>query len=192
MKLIVGLGNPGQQYDRTPHNVGFDCIDELAMRYRAPWALEKRFEAMTAAPGYPLAGVTLMKPMTFMNLSGRSVAAFARKNGVEPQDILVISDDLHLDLGRLRLRADGSHGGQKGLLSIMQSIGSQSFPRLRIGVRPKDRPNIRDFSAFVLARFSPTHQTEATLAIEDAADCIELILKEGIEAAMNKYNRSQR
>jgi PTH1 family peptidyl-tRNA hydrolase len=92
----------------------------------------------------------------------------------------------------LRLRADGSHGGQKGLLSIMQILGSQSFPRLRIGVRPPDRPDIRDFSQFVLAKFSPKNQQAATMAIEDAADCVELILRDGIQAAMNKYNPAQR
>jgi PTH1 family peptidyl-tRNA hydrolase len=192
VKLIVGLGNPGQQYERTPHNIGFDVVDELAARHRASWVFERRFEAMTASPGYPLAGVTLMKPMTYMNLSGRAVGAFARKNGIEPQDILVLSDDLHLDLGRLRLRTDGSHGGQKGLLSIMQNLGTQSFPRLRIGVRPPDRPDIRDFSEFVLSKFSPKHQEIANMAVQDAADCVELILSDGIDSAMNKYNRARR
>jgi PTH1 family peptidyl-tRNA hydrolase len=192
VKLIVGLGNPGAQYDRTPHNIGFDCVDELARRYGASWVLERRFEAMTATLGYPFAGVTLMKPMTYMNLSGRSVAAFARKNGLEPEQVLVISDDLHLDLGRLRLRADGSHGGQKGLLSIMQLMATQAVPRLRIGVRPADHPTIRDFSAFVLGKFSSKNQEAASLAVQDAADCVEVILKDGLETAMNRYNRATR
>ena len=146
MKLIVGLGNPGRQFVDTPHNVGFQAVDLLGERARATWSLERRFEAeICEAPFGPGgARVTLMKPLTYMNLSGRSVGGFCQKNGVAADEILVLSDDLHLPLGQLRLRPSGSHGGQKGLLSIIQTLGTLDFPRLKIGVRPDDLPEIRD------------------------------------------------
>lgn len=188
MRLIVGLGNPGRQYDKTPHNVGFEVVDLLASRRGATWAHERRFEAETA--DIMLSGVrlTLMKPLTFMNLSGRAVGAWASKNGGEPAEILAITDDFHLSLGRLRLRPDGSHGGHKGLLSMINTLGTLGFPRLRMGVRPAGE-TLDDTVGFVLGKFRPAEREVIERAVDDAADCVELLIARGMNEAMNKYNR---
>lgn len=189
MKLIVGLGNPGRQYSDTPHNIGFHTLDLLADRWNAGWALERRFEAETcevpAGPGG--ARLTLMKPQTFMNLSGRSVAPFCQKNGVDPADVLVVSDDLHLALGRLRMRPGGSHGGQKGLMNIIQALGTMDVPRLRLGITPEG-VTVRDNSAFVLGKVRPADRELWLLAQQTGADAVEHSAKHGLMAAMNKFN----
>lgn len=188
MKLIVGLGNPGRQYERTPHNVGFDVVDILASRHRGSWNYERRFEAVTADITLSGARATLMKPLTYMNLSGQSVAAWASKNGGEPPEILAISDDINLALGRIRIRADGSHGGHKGLLSIINSLGTLGFPRLRIGVKPAGE-NLDDVVDFVLSRLRPEDRERLAECEEDAADAVEMIFDKGLTPAMNHYNR---
>ena len=187
MKLIVGLGNPGRQYEMTPHNVGFETVDVLAKRHGGQWSLERRFEAETCDVQIDGKRVTLMKPLTFMNLSGKAVAAYAQKNGVAPDELLVISDDLHLPLGRIRLRAGGSHGGQKGLLSIIQSLGTMDFPRLRIGV-VREGLQIRDNAAYVLGKVRPDDRPKFDLAKEDAADAVETVIRDGLVTAMNRFN----
>lgn len=188
MRLIVGLGNPGAQYDMTPHNVGFHTIDELARRHGGVWAVERRFEAMTADINVAGQKLTLMKPLTYMNLSGKSVAAWRSKNGGEPDEILAISDDIHLDMGQLRLRPGGSHGGQKGLLSMINSLGTLEFPRLRVGIRPSGGA-VADMVSYVLARVRPADRTAFEQSWDDAADCIEEIMRSGLAPAMNRYNR---
>jgi len=188
MKLIVGLGNPGKQYDGTPHNAGFHAVDVLAARHGGAWTVQNRFEAMICEIRLWDRMTTLMKPLTYMNLSGKSVSAWTGKNGGEPHEILPISDDVHLPLGQLRLRPNGSHGGQKGLLSIMNSLGSLDFPRLRIGVRPPDK-EIEDRSEFVLGQLHPLHREVFKRSWEDAADCVEMIFKKDVPTAMNHYNR---
>lgn len=188
MRLIVGLGNPGQQYDNTPHNVGFHAIDELGSRHGAQWALEKRFEALTADINLGGRKITLMKPLTYMNLSGRSVAAWRSKNGGEPSEILAISDDIHLVMGQLRLRPGGSHGGQKGLLSLINSLGTTEFPRLRIGIEPTGG-TVVDRVNYVLARVKPADRDTFQQSWDTGADAVEDVIKLGLEPAMNRYNR---
>lgn len=188
MKLIVGLGNPGRQYEYTPHNVGFHAIDELARRHGATWAPESRFEAMTADARIWDRRTTLMKPLTYMNLSGRSVAGWLGKNGGEPTDILVISDDIHLPMGRIRIRAGGSHGGQKGLLSIINTLGTLEFPRLRIGIRPAEE-EVTDLVEYVLRKVRPGDREKFEQSWTDAADAVEMVFKKDLASAMNHFNR---
>ncbi|MBX7245759.1 MAG: aminoacyl-tRNA hydrolase [Candidatus Sumerlaeaceae bacterium] len=188
MKLIVGLGNPGRQYALTPHNVGFEIVDILASRHGGAWTLERRLEAETAEITLQGVRTTLMKPLTYMNLSGRSVAEFARRNGTEPGEILAISDDINLPLGQLRMRPNGSHGGHKGLLSIINCISSLDFPRLRVGVRPADE-NLANVVDFVLSRLRPADREELELTKQDAADAVEMIFKKDLVTAMNQFNK---
>lgn len=188
MRLIVGLGNPGAQYDFTPHNVGFHAIDLLCQRHGGQWTVERRFEAMTTDVIISGKKLTLMKPLTYMNLSGRAVAAWRSKNGGEPDEILAMSDDIHLPMGQLRLRPNGSHGGQKGLLSLINSLGTLDFPRLRVGIGPTGG-TVVDRVQYVLARVRPADRELFERSWEDAADCIEDVIKLGLEPAMNRHNR---
>ena len=191
MKLIVGLGNPGRRFERTPHNVGFDVADILARRYGAQWTLAARFEAALADVTILGHRITLMKPLTYMNLSGRAIQAFTSKNGGEPHEILVICDDVNLPLGQLRLRPSGSHGGHKGLLSMIQMLGTLEFPRLRLGVRPEEVPS-DGWIEYVLRPFSPEAWECIERAEQEAADAVEILLERGLEAAMNRFNRRPR
>jgi PTH1 family peptidyl-tRNA hydrolase len=187
VKLIVGLGNPGKEYQGTRHNVGFEVIDTLARRHGI--RLRKRLCKALIGEG-TIGGehVTLAKPLTFMNLSGEAVAELAHRYRLETQDIIVITDDVNLPLGRLRIRTRGSSGGHKGLRSIIQSIGSEDFPRIRIGIGQPEQTNMVDF---VLSRFSRSERRIVREAIERAADAVEVILAEGIEQAMNRFNALQ-
>lgn len=187
MKLIVGLGNPGRQYQRTPHNVGFEVVDLLGERHRGSWAFERRFEAETSEIEISGTRTTLMKPMTYMNLSGNAVAGFAQKNGTGPHEIFVVSDDINLPLGRVRLRPGGSHGGHKGLLSIINGLGTLEFPRLRIGVRPPD-VELNDWVSFVLQRMRPEDREVVLISIQEAADAVEMLFRLDLASVMNKYN----
>lgn len=189
MKLVVGLGNPGRQYQRTPHNVGFEIVEKFAGRNDGIWHYQRRYEAETCELMFNTGILTLMRPMTYMNLSGQSVAAWCQKNGVEPGDVLAISDDINLPLGRLRIRPGGSHGGHKGLLSIINSLGSLDFPRLRIGVKPAE-VELDDWIDFVLRPLRPEHR-DTLLSTEDrAVDAVEAIRTEGLAPAMNRFNRA--
>jgi PTH1 family peptidyl-tRNA hydrolase len=191
MRLIVGLGNPGRRYERTPHNVGFDVVNILAQRHGAQWSLAARFEAALAEATILGCRTTLMKPLTYMNLSGRAVHAYLAKNEGAPEEILVVCDDVNLPLGQLRLRPSGSHGGHKGLLSIIQSLGSLDFPRLRLGVRPAEVPP-DGWIDYVLSRFSPETWQMIERAEQEAADAVEIVLERGLDAAMNRFNRRAR
>lgn len=184
MRLIVGLGNPGRQYALTRHNVGFRCVDELARRAGvSSW--RRLFDALVAT--FQLAGqkVMLAKPQTFMNLSGEAVARLMRYYGVAPRDLLVIYDDMDLPVGKLRIREAGSSGGHKGMVSIIAAIGTEAFPRLRIGI---GRPRALDATGHVLGRFDAADEPAVAEALGRAADAVETILSEGIVAAMNRYN----
>ncbi|MCX7019576.1 MAG: aminoacyl-tRNA hydrolase [bacterium] len=188
MKLIVGLGNPGRQYARTPHNAGFDVVNILAARHGRAWVFERRYEAAMTEIALGGGSVMLMKPLTYMNLSGRPVGECARRTGLEPDEILVISDDVHLPLGRLRLRPEGSHGGHKGLLSIINALGSLSFPRLRVGVKPENG-EIGSRVEYVLGSLRHEERKTLDLAEQRAADAVEMTADKGLEAAMNHYNK---
>ncbi len=185
MKLIVGLGNPGKQYVGTRHNVGFEVIDRLSRRHSIP----VRRRAMRAVLGDGLIEgqkVILVKPMTYMNLSGEAVAAISRMYRIPPEDLIVIVDDLALPLGKLRLRYRGSAGGHNGLDSIEFRLRTQDYPRIRIGVGAARPGRMVDH---VLGRFRSDEREDVEIALERAADAVETALREGFEKAMNVYNR---
>lgn len=186
MKLIVGLGNPGRRYEGTRHNVGFDIVDRLARRHAAEWESGPRgIDALAAR--WRTAGTVLAKPLTFMNLSGAAVVALLQFYKIDPVDLLVVVDDVHIDLGRLRARPEGSAGGHNGLKSIIGSLGSQAFARLRVGVgRGDDR---RDLADHVLATFDAEERAIVAETVDRSADAVELFVAEGIGPVMNRYNR---
>lgn len=185
MKIVVGLGNPGAKYWGTRHNVGFEVVAELAKRHGGSSPTLKNNAELVEVF---LAGekVLLVAPQTFMNLSGQSVWPLVDFYKQPLGDLLVVCDDLNLDTGRLRLRGSGSAGGQKGLQNIIQRLGSEGFPRLRIGIgRPPGRMDAADY---VLARFRSEEREAIDHAVLSAADGVELWIKEGCERAMNKIN----
>jgi len=188
VKLIVGLGNPGRSYHGTRHNVGFAVADEVARRLEAGFE-HGRANALTARAGTGAAARLVVKPLTMMNLSGEAVAGLAHFYKVDPSDIIVVADDVNLPLGRLRIRESGSAGGHNGFRSIISCLGSEAFPRLRVGVGRGD-PR-RDLADHVLARFDPDESVEVERAIARAADAVDLFLAEGIKAAMNRFNRAE-
>ncbi len=188
-KMVVGLGNPGPRYAATRHNIGFQCLELLARRHNI--ALDKmQLKGMVGqgwvSRGDARAKVILVKPLTFMNLSGESVAPLARFYQVDPADMLVIHDDLDLESGKLRLRPGGSSGGQNGIKSIIEKLGTQEFGRARVGIgRP---PGRMDPAAWVLQDFGPAeHELFAPLR-ERVVDAVEAWLFEGMTAAMNRFN----
>ena len=185
MKIVVGLGNPGAQYKETRHNIGFQVVDELARRWSAaPW--KRRYEA-EVSEHRALGPVLLVKPQTFMNLSGTSVREAAKFYKVLSTDIIVVHDDLDLPAGRLRIRERGGAGGHRGIESILTQLGTDEFVRVRFGVgRP---PAGWDSADYVLGRFAAEEQALIRDAIVKAADGIEAILKEGTAPAMNRFNR---
>jgi len=186
VKLIVGLGNPGREYRETRHNVGFMVADALADRWRVADQWREKSSALLARTGVGDAGVLLVKPLTFMNLSGEAVAAVAGFYKVEPADVLVIVDEAALPLGRLRARRDGSAGGHNGLKSLIQHLGTQAFPRLRVGVGRGD--NGRELADHVLGRFEPDERETVSAAVLRAADATEMFISDGIERVMNAFN----
>ncbi len=185
MRIVVGLGNPGRRYEGTRHNVGFEVIDELARRWQAA-SPQLRFDAALTDIILDGEKVWLAAPQTFMNASGRAVRRLLDFFGLEPDRLLVVCDDLNLELGRLRMRRGGSSGGQKGLEDIIRNLGTQEFPRLRIGIgRP---PPGWDPADYVLSRFRPSEKDRIEQAIVRAAEGVELWVREGIENAMNRIN----
>lgn len=185
MKIVCGLGNPGAKYRGTRHNVGFEVLAELAKRHGGSTPTLKH-EAELVEIFLGGEKVLLLAPQTFMNLSGRSVWPLVDFYKLPLKDLLVVCDDLNLDTGRLRLRASGSAGGQKGLQNIIQRLGSEEFPRLRIGIgRPPGRMDAADY---VLARFLSEERETIDHAILSAADGVEDWVQEGCERAMNRIN----
>ncbi|WIG98573.1 aminoacyl-tRNA hydrolase [Myxococcus sp. SDU36] len=189
MKLIVGLGNPGREYERHRHNIGFMVVEALLSRARA--ALNQEKFAARVGQG-TLAGerVLFVEPQTFMNLSGRSVAEAARFFKVPVADVLVIHDELDLPLGRLQLKAGGGSGGHNGLKSIVSSLGDEAFIRLRFGIGKPEGPNARErVAGYVLSNFDDGERRELETLIDRAMDMTELWLREGLSVAMNRFNR---
>jgi len=182
--LIVGLGNPGRKYARNRHNVGFMIIDRLAQQHNLNFARQKG-KAKIAQGNIGGRRVTLAKPLTYMNLSGESVSKLARFFKIPPERLLVIRDDLDLPLAHLRLRPGGGSGGHKGMKSIIEQLGTQSFPRLRIGI---GRPLHGDPVDFVLQDFSAEEWIDIDRSIDRAVEAIEHWLAHGIDAAMNLFN----
>jgi PTH1 family peptidyl-tRNA hydrolase len=195
MKLIVGLGNPGSEYVGTRHNVGFEVLDQFAGR--TGWittgsfdrSAKSNFEGRTIGGMLSSEKVLLLKPMTFMNVSGRSVQAAMAFYRLEASDIMVVLDDLALPCGNLRMRAGGSSGGHNGLKDIERALGSDQYPRLRIGIDPAPaRIAGRDY---VLGRFSPQQRTLIDPAVGRACGAIVIWIEKGIAAAMNQCNTAQ-
>ncbi|MFN0108501.1 MAG: aminoacyl-tRNA hydrolase [Blastocatellia bacterium] len=190
MWLIVGLGNPGPKYEWTRHNCGFLVIDELARRagrdVRTP-----ECQSLTARANFGGESAVLVKPQTFMNLSGVAVAALKQKYEIaDAANVLLLSDDLALPFGKLRVRPKGSAGGQNGLKSVIAKLGTQDFPRIRIGIAPsgENAHPVTNASDFVLADFPKKDRDTLNQMIEQAADAVEVLLTKGIAEAMSKYN----
>jgi PTH1 family peptidyl-tRNA hydrolase len=185
VKLVAGLGNPGPQYRDTRHNVGFLVIDELARRWHVE-SWREAFKALTAKTMHGGESAIMAKPLTFMNLSGQAVAGLAGFFKIDPADLLIVADDVALPLGRLRARRGGSDGGHIGFKSVSEALGTQAFPRLRIGVgRGDDR---RDLADHVLGRFQPDEREQVEAAVLRAADAAEMFVVDGIERVMNAFN----
>ncbi len=185
MKLVVGLGNPAPEYAKTRHNVGFQVVDTLAARWGATFGAGK-FEALVATGQRRGAKIALVKPQTFMNLSGEAVGPMARYFRVAPEDVFAVYDDVDLPLGRLRLRASGSAGTHNGMRSVVQHLGTEAFPRLRVGIGAAQRG--RDLTSHVLGKFATDEHEPMAAAIERAADCVEHVLDGHWDDAMNTYN----
>ena len=184
--LVVGLGNPGERYEDTRHNVGFLTIDALAERKQVP-VQRLKYRALTNLVELGGVKVLLMKPVTYMNLSGEAVGEAARFYKIPPERVLVISDDVSLPLGKLRIRKSGSAGGHNGLKNIILHLGTEGFPRLKIGVGGKPHPDY-DMADWVLSKFTGEDKKVIDAAIERAADAVECFLSEGGDKAMGKFN----
>jgi PTH1 family peptidyl-tRNA hydrolase len=182
--LVAGLGNPGREYERTRHNAGWLVLDELARRHGGSW--RSKFSGSLAEVRLGDARLALLKPETYMNESGRSVAAAARFFKVEPEALLVVHDDVDLEPGRLQARAGGGLAGHNGLRSLAQLLGSQDFLRLRIGVGRPGRGDPRPVSDWVLSDFAPEEDADAL--ISRSAEAVETIATDGLEAAQQRFN----
>lgn len=184
--MVVGLGNPGRRYQGTRHNAGFMVVEELRRRAGSPEESERSGAARcTVRMGEQT--VTLLRPMEYMNLSGGPVRAAMAKSGLEPADVLVVSDDLWLPFGALRVRRSGSHGGHNGLRSIFERLGTNEVPRLRVGIGPA--PEAEAQADYVLEPFTRAERGRLDEVIGAAADCVETIARDGLTSAMNRYNR---
>ncbi|HOW69811.1 MAG TPA: aminoacyl-tRNA hydrolase [Phycisphaerae bacterium] len=187
MKLVVGLGNPGRQYESTRHNVGFRVIDELARR----WQLNvgrRQFQGTAELGRIRDQRVLLLKPGTYMNRSGGSVREAATFHKVEPADLLIVLDDMALPLGRIRIRGGGSAGGHHGLADVIRELGTDAVARLRIGIEQVSGERMVDH---VLSPFNTEEEAVVGPAVGRAADAVECFLAEGLEAAMNRFNRTE-
>lgn len=184
--LIVGLGNPGDQYENTRHNVGFRALDELAEIAGVP-VQKLKYKALTNICTLSGCKVLLMKPVTFMNLSGEAVGEAARFFKIPPERVLVFSDDTSLPVGKLRIRKSGSAGGHNGLKSIIQHLGTDQFPRIKIGVGGKPHPDY-DMADWVLGKFPPEDKKVIDEMVQKAARAAEYYIKEGPDKAMGRYN----
>ncbi len=182
--LVAGLGNPGREYDRTRHNAGWMVLDELARRHGGSW--RSKFSGSLTEVRLGELRLALLKPETYMNDSGRSVGSAVRFFKVEPEQVLVVHDDVDLEAGRLQARAGGGLGGHNGLRSLAQHLGSQDFLRLRIGVGRPGRGDPRPVADWVLSPFAPEEDAGALIA--RAADAVETIAQDGLEAAQQRYN----
>lgn len=190
-QLIVGLGNPGAKYDRTRHNVGFMLVDELARSWQINLADHKKFQGIFGEGTGPHRDkIRLLKPQTYMNLSGQSIRAVVDWYKLSPESVLVVYDDMDLPLGRLRLRLSGSAGGHNGMKSIISHLGTQNFPRLRIGIgKPKTAaPEDKDTVSHVLGQFSKAETEVLTEVLRLCEAAIALSLKQSTEKAMSLYN----
>jgi len=187
--LIVGLGNPGREYEKTRHNVGFRALDLLAEKLNCK--VDKlKFQGLYTQVNYGDKKLLLLKPQTFMNLSGRSVLQLSAFFKVPPQRIIVLFDDISLEPGRLRIRADGSAGGHNGIKSIIAELGSQAFPRVKIGVGAKPHPDF-DLADWVLSAFTAQEEKALAVSLKNAAEAALSIIDRGVPESANRYNGSK-
>ena len=184
MKIVVGLGNPGAQYENTPHSVGFEAVDRIAAAIGANWELKKSFNALMARGTFAGMPVVLVKPQTYMNLSGEAVAPIVKYSNATAADLLVIQDDIDLPVGRMRVRKNGSCGGHNGIRNIIERLGTPEFARLKLGVG-KDRSNV---IAHVLGKFDPASRKVMDKVVEESVKAAEAILRQGPDRAMNAFN----
>ena len=184
MKIVVGLGNPGAQYANTPHSVGFEAVDAIAAEIGATWEEKRQFKCLMARGTFAGVSVMLVKPQTYMNLSGESVAPVVKYHNATAADLLVVQDDIDLPVGRMRVRKNGSCGGHNGIRNIIERLGTQDFARLKLGVG-KDRS---DVIAHVLGKFDPTTRKTMDLVVAEAVKAAAAILRDGPDRAMNAYN----
>ncbi|MBO7206314.1 MAG: aminoacyl-tRNA hydrolase [Kiritimatiellae bacterium] len=184
MKVIVGLGNPGAQYANTPHSVGFEVVDAIAAELGLEWELKKAFSCLMAKGVFAGMPVLLVKPQTYMNLSGDSVAPVVKYHNATPADLIVVQDDIDIPLGRLRIRKNGSCGGHNGIRNIIERLGSQSFIRLKVGVG-KDKSNV---IGHVLGKFDPASRTTVDKVVSASVQAVASILRDGADKAMNVFN----
>lgn len=184
MKMIVGLGNPGKKYDTTRHNIGFIVVDEIAKQLNI-LTYQKKFKAHIAQADYSDCSVLLVKPQTYMNLSGEAVLLLANYYKINPEDIIVINDDMDLPVGKVRIRAFGSAAGQKGLKNIIDLLKTNKIPRIRIGI--DKHPHI-DAADYVLGKFPKEELPLVIESVKIAKEAALLFIKENIEASMNKFN----
>ncbi|MCX7970456.1 MAG: aminoacyl-tRNA hydrolase [Negativicutes bacterium] len=188
MKLVIGLGNPGRQYVGTRHNIGFMAVDRLAENWGGVlWKERERCFVSENRPYGPATKVVLAKPQTYMNLSGEAVADLLEWYKIPVDDVIVISDDIDLTLGRIRIRQGGGSGGHRGLASILRYLPSDNFVRIRVGIgRPRQG---RDVAEHVLKTFLPEEREEVNNAVAKAAAAVECVIRQGVLVAMNDYNR---
>lgn len=184
MKVIVGLGNPGAQYANTPHSVGFEVVDAIAAELGLEWETKKAFSCLMAKGVFAGVPVLLVKPQTYMNLSGDSVAPVVKYHNATPADLVVVQDDIDIPLGRLRIRKNGSCGGHNGIRNIIERLGSQSFIRLKVGVG-KDKSNV---IGHVLGKFDPASRTTVDKVVSASVQAVASILRDGADKAMNVFN----
>lgn len=182
IRLVVGLGNPGLEYEGTRHNIGFDLVDRLASARGWKWRRDRKLRAKVATDGGCL---VLAKPLTFMNLSGNAVARIARRDGLAPAQVLVAYDDADLPLGRIRFRASGSAGGHNGIKSLIEYLGTRDFPRLKIGIGGAEE---EDMVGHVLGKFRDEEREDLEKVLANAEDGVNCTLSSGLVSAMNRFN----
>lgn len=187
IRLVAGLGNPGSRYEATRHNVGFMVLDRLVDGFPDSWKDEKRWETLIIRHG----DICYLKPQTFMNASGKAIAAVAKFYKIDPAEVLIVYDDADLPLGRLRFRASGSAGGHNGIKSIISCLGGDSFPRLKVGIGRQETqgPGI---VGHVLGKFGSEEEETLEKSLQNAVSAIESALTRGLDTAMNEFNRREK
>jgi len=188
MYIIIGLGNPTDKYQATRHNIGWDAVTKISDDYRIALDIKKH-KAICGKGNIEGEKVTLAQPITYMNLSGESVRELVDFYKVTPAEIIVIYDDISLEVGQLRIRKQGSAGGHNGIKSIISHLGTDEFPRIKVGVG--DKPKGWDLADYVLSHFQPVEQPTIREALKDTSDACKMIITAGIDAAMNQYNRKK-
>lgn len=184
MRVIAGLGNPGAQYANTPHSIGFEVVDALAREAGVAWEEKRAFKGLVARLSIGGLPCLLVKPQTFMNLSGESIAPLVKYQNATAEDLVVVQDDIDMTLGRLRVRKGGSAGGHNGVRNIMERLGTDAFVRLKLGVG-KDRA---DVVAHVLGKFDPASRRVMDRAVEEAVKAVKILVTKGVNEAMNQFN----